>query len=1198
MNEQLPIHNSRNIKTYLEYLSRYYPDIDTDSLLEYAGMTRYEVEDPGHWFTQDQIERFHEILDKKTGDPNISRNAGRYAATSTALGALKKYTLGFMTPAVAYWVIEKIAPHLTRAQTLKARKLGPNTFEVTAFQNPGVTLRPYSCDNLIGQLEALSKVFTNQFPEIEHPSCIHRGDDCCRYIITWEQTPSLFWKRIRNYSLSFCAIGSLVLLFILPTPLWFIVTSLCAILVLSLSLYSEKVRTSELSKTIETQGDAAKDLLDETTIRYNSAMLVQEIGQATSSILERNKLISTVMNIIEKRLDFDRGMIMLANPEKTRLVYVAGFGFSEEQEEIAKSGEFHLDRPRSKGILVTSFRKQKPFLLNTRDEIAKNLSKRSLEFARKMDVESLICVPIVYEGESLGVLAVDNVNSKRNLTQSDMSLLMGVAWQTAVSIVNAMAFERLRESEEKYRTILENIEDGYFEVDTAGNFTFFNDAASRLIGYSRSEMMGMNNREYMDEENAKKVFEAFNRVYTTGKPTRGFDWEIIRKDGTRRQVDASVSRMMDAEAKVVGFRGIVRDITEHTQAQEALRASEERYRSVFENTGTATVILEEDMTISTANAQFEKLSGCSKEDIEGKMRWTEFATKDDVERMKGYHMKRREDDAKVPTEYEFRFVDTHGEIKDIFLRIGMIPGTKKSVASLLDISSRKQAERALRESEARYRELVQNANSIIMRRDTQGTITFFNEFAQDFFGFTEDEILGRNVVGTIVPERESSGRNLAAMIQEISHNPEKYSTNENENIRSDGQRVWVAWTNKAIRDKDGKVLEILCIGNDITERKHLEAQLQQAQKMEAIGTLAGGVAHDFNNLLMGIQGRTSLMLMGADPSHPHYEHLKGIEEFVQSASNLTRQLLGFAKGGKYEVKPTNLNEMLTRSSDMFARTKKEISIYKKYQEDIWAVDVDQGQIEQVLFNLYVNAWQAMAGGGELYLETENVTLSKKFVRPFQVEPGRYVKMSITDTGIGMDEKTQQRIFDPFFTTKDMGRGTGLGLASAYGIITNHGGIIEVSSTKGEGTTFTVYLPVSEKGIEKEEEVSEKIVKGTETILLVDDEEMILEVGRDLLDAMGYAVHTARSGTEAVEIYQGQSDSIDLVILDMIMPEMSGGQAYDRMKEFNPELKVLLSSGYSIDGQAHEIMERGCNGFIQKPFNIRDLSAKIREILQK
>jgi signal transduction histidine kinase len=225
--------------------------------------------------------------------------------------------------------------------------------------------------------------------------------------------------------------------------------------------------------------------------------------------------------------------------------------------------------------------------------------------------------------------------------------------------------------------------------------------------------------------------------------------------------------------------------------------------------------------------------------------------------------------------------------------------------------------------------------------------------------------------------------------------------------------------------------------------------------MESLGTLAGGIAHDFNNLLMGIQGRTSLMVMDKDYSHPDFEHLKGIEDYVKSAADLTRQLLGFARGGKYEVKPTDINEMIKKSSSMFGRTKKEIKIHEKYQKDVWTVEVDQGQIEQVLMNLYVNAWQAMPGGGELYIETENVTLNEDYVKPYQVEQGNYVKISITDTGVGMDEATRQRIFEPFFTTKEMGRGTGLGLASVYGIIKNHGGFINVYSEKGEGTTFNI-----------------------------------------------------------------------------------------------------------------------------------------------
>jgi PAS domain S-box-containing protein len=1070
MNEQLPIHNSRIIKTYLEYLGIYHPDIDTDSLLACAGMTRYEAEDPGHWFTQEQIERFHEFLDEKTGDPNISREAGRYAATSTASGTLKRYTLGFMTPAVAYWVIEKIVPHLTRAYSLKAKKLASNRFEVAVILNPGVTLKPFNCDNLMGYLEALSKVFTNQFAEIEHPSCIHRGDDCCRYIITWKHTRSLAWKRARTYSFVLGAAITLAMLPFLPIMAWLAVSSLCASLVLGLSLYSAHITNDELTKTIETQGDVAKDLLDTTTIRYNSAMLVQEIGQATSRVLDKDRLIRIIMNIIEKRLDFDRGIIMLANAEKTRLVFEACFGFIGEEEELMKSSAFHLDSPASKGTFVSSFRDQKPLFLNSRDEIEKNLSKRSLEFARKTGVQSLICMPIVYERESLGILAVDTINSKRSLTQSDVNLLMGVASQTAISIANALSFERLGESKELYRASIEYAPYGILVVDPNDMFLVFNSRLEALTGYSKEEIRDAHTwyiKIYPDEEYRNRVITETKRIIAEERP-RIREAVITRKDGEKRTCQFT------SAASPSGIWTIfINDITEQLKAQESLR-----------------------------------------------------------------------------------------------------------------------------ESEAKYRELVQNANSIIMRREPQGTITFINEFAQDFFGFTEDEILGRNVLGTIVPERDSSGQDLAAMIQDIGRHPEKYNSNENENMRRDGERVWVAWTNKAIHDKGGKVLEILCIGNDITERKQLEAQLQQAQKMEAIGKLAGGVAHDFNNLLMGIQGRTSLMLLGADPLDPHYEHLKGIEECVQSASNLTRQLLGFAKGGKYEVKPTNLNELLNKTSDIFAHTRKEISVYKKFQEDIWAVDVDQGQIEQVLLNLYLNAWQAMPAGGELYLETENVRLDKKFVRPFQVEPGRFVKASVADTGIGMDKKTQQRIFDPFFTTKAAGRGTGLGLASAYGIITNHGGIIEVFSEMGEGTTFTVYLPASDKGIEKEEKASDTIKKGTESILLVDDEEMILEVGQELLKAVGYQVHTARSGAEAIQLFKEKKDSIDLVILDMIMPGIGGGEVYDRLKEINPDLRALLSSGYSIDGQAHEIMERGCNGFIQKPFNLTELSAKIREILEK
>ena len=378
----------------------------------------------------------------------------------------------------------------------------------------------------------------------------------------------------------------------------------------------------------------------------------------------------------------------------------------------------------------------------------------------------------------------------------------------------------------------------------------------------------------------------------------------------------------------------------------------------------------------------------------------------------------------------------------------------------------------------------------------------------------------------------------------------------------------------------------------------MQKKLTESEKFRALGQMASGLAHDFNNLLMGIQGNASLMLLDIDSSHPHYERLKNIEESVQNGAGVTKQLLGFTMGEKQEIKPVDLNEIVEKTTTMFGRTKKEIEIHKKYQKDIRTVEVDQGQIEQVLLNLYVNAWQAMPGGGELYLQTENVTLDEEYVKPLDVRPGNYVKISATDTGVGMDEATQQRIFETFFTTKNMGIGTGLGFASAYGIIKNHGGIVNVESKKGEGTTFTMYLPASEKEVIEEKRLPEEVLRGKETILLVDDEGMIIDVGEEMLKALGYAVLVAKSGKEALELYRKNRDNIAMIILDMIMPDIGGGETYDRMKEMNPDIKVLLSSGYSIDGQAEEILQRGCNGFIQKPFNMKQLSRRIREILDK
>jgi len=508
----------------------------------------------------------------------------------------------------------------------------------------------------------------------------------------------------------------------------------------------------------------------------------------------------------------------------------------------------------------------------------------------------------------------------------------------------------------------------------------------------------------------------------------------------------------------------------------------------------------------------------------------------------------------------------------------------------VDVTAYKNALSALRESEEKYRLLVENAtDGIYVTQD--GKIKFANPMVLEMTGYGADEMAEISFVDMVHPEDrdmvlERHQRSLKGE-EIISTYPFRILSKSGEELSVDLNAVLISW--------DGKPATLNFL-RDITNQKKLEAQLQQAQKMEAIGTMAGGLAHDFNNLLMAIQGRVSVILMEKDPSHPDVTHLKGIEECVGSGADLSKQLLGFARGGKYEVKPTDLNQFIRKEGRMFGRTKKEITIHEKYGDDLWAVEVDRGQIQQVLLNLYVNAWQAMPGGGDLYLETENVILDESDAKPFSARAGKYVKISVTDTGVGMDSATLKKIFDPFFTTKKMGRGTGLGLASVYGIVKNHGGFINVYSNKGYGSTFNIYLPASEKRAAEGEKPNGETLRGNENILLVDDEPVVSEIAAHMLTALGYRVIVAESGREAVKIYAENKDRIDMVILDMIMPHMSGGETYDELKRLDQEVKVLLSSGYSINGQATAILKRGCTGFIQKPFNIKVLSAKVRETL--
>lgn len=537
--------------------------------------------------------------------------------------------------------------------------------------------------------------------------------------------------------------------------------------------------------------------------------------------------------------------------------------------------------------------------------------------------------------------------------------------------------------------------------------------------------------------------------------------------------------------------------------------------------------------------------------------------------------------------------DMYKSARDKFLGLSL-QSTRKSYYPQL-----KQQLETAKENERQLQLLIDNLPARISYIDKNGRYVFVNRQYEQVFKLDRREIIGKSV-------KEIIGQDNFSQIKKQINDTltGKMVRFEAAFINADGNPEWFEVANVPDIGRDGSINGFYVLASDITDKKKaeeekskLELQLRQAQKFEAIGTLAGGIAHDFNNLLMGIQGRLSLIATELDSHDPHMEHLQAVEEYIKSAINLTKQLLGFAQGGKYEVNTINICDLVENSATMFGRTRKDIRIHIQNEQSVIAVEADRGQLEQVLLNMYVNAWQAMPKGGDLYLRTVHTTLAAAFCQPHGIDPGHYVQVSVTDTGIGMNKTISRQIFDPFFTTKEKGRGTGLGLASAYGIIKNHGGTITVYSELGRGTTFNIYLPASNKKVYQEASIDKALIKGSGTILLVDDEEMIIDVGQAMLEKLGYHVLACCNGQEAIQTVTDRAQTIDLVILDLIMPGMDGEMVFDQIRQFAPQIPIMLSSGYAIDGQAQKIMDKGCNSFIQKPFDISKLSRKIRQILE-
>ncbi len=645
--------------------------------------------------------------------------------------------------------------------------------------------------------------------------------------------------------------------------------------------------------------------------------------------------------------------------------------------------------------------------------------------------------------------------------------------------------------------------------------------------------------------------------------------------------------------------------------QNTLKASEKLNRAAVDTAINGFAILDQGKIVST-NARFLEIFGY---DPHKKLVGTAFSKlvhPDDRNRINTIY-RHKPGPQTEPSRYEFKGLRQDNQALDIeVVSIGIeFQNRPVSMIHLRDITLQKKAEKSLLRNTDQYRlflnDLLDSSIVGLFIIDADYKVVWLNQTIESFFGLTRKDLIGkdkRQLVSTtsasIFQDAQTVMNRLLASYDANSF-PDKFECHvlsaENRQSR------WLEHWSQPIRSglyAGGRIENYV----DISDRKqaeqeqqNLQNQLQQAQKMEAIGTLAGGIAHDFNNLMMSIQGNVSLMLFNMDTAHPHFEKLKNIEKQIQSGTQLTSQLLGYARKGKYSPVPFNLNRMITETAATFNRTRRDITVHQELAPNLRAIEADQGQIEQLLLNLYVNAAEAMPEGGDLILRSKNVTHADMQDHLYNPKPGQYIQVMITDTGTGMDQETQDRIFDPFFTTKQMGRGTGLGLASVYGIIKGHGGYIDVASKKGIGTTISFYLPATDKDFQQRSDTIEDIATGKETILFVDDEKTVLAIGAEMLNKIGYTVLTAGSGKEAISIFEEKHADIDLVVLDMVMPGIGGGKVFDQIKKLEPDIKVLLSSGFSINGQATEILNRGCNGFIQKPFSMKELAHKIREIIQ-
>ena len=778
-------------------------------------------------------------------------------------------------------------------------------------------------------------------------------------------------------------------------------------------------------------------------------------------------------------------------------------------------------------------------------------------------------------------------------------ILISVIAALIVSIYRRKQAESyLRASEGRYRTLIEQMPDMIWHKDINSTYLSCNSNYAKVLGVTVETINGHRDEDFYTPELAAKYKTDDQSVVMTGQPFE--TEELWEQSGETHYLQTSKVPLLDEKGAIIGTIGIGRDITERRQAEAKFQANIEDLRESQRIAHVGSWRMDVASNQVVWSEELYRMYGFDPQlPVPPYTEHQKLFTPDSWERLSAALQNTKNTGIPYDLELETLRVDgSHGWMWVYGMVLLDADGVTVGLRGMAqDITERKRTETEIKNAILFNNNIIDSAQEGIMVYDCELRYQLFNPFMEKLTGFNASDVVGKTP-SDLFPFLEESGvvGDLKKVLSGEKVEPKEFQ----DQIRKTGRSGWVVQTNAPLMDSKGKIIGVLGIVRDITEQKRTSEQLHQAQKMESIGSLAGGVAHDFNNKLSVILGHAYLALTELPENHPIRENLEEIRKAADQSADLTRQLLAFARKQTIAPKVLDLNETVTGMLKMLNRLiGEDIHLTWQPAPDLWLLKFDPSQVDQILANLCVNARDSIFKDGKITIETGNSIIDEGYcAKHSDILPGEYVRLVVSDNGCGMDKETLNRIFEPFFTTKEAGKGTGLGLATVFGIVKQNNGFINVYSEPGIGTTFTIYLPryAGKTGMALREGMAKIAPLGQETILLVEDELAILNMASKILTKQGYSVLQANTPAEAIRLVKEQGGMIDLLITDVIMPGMNGKDLAHNLQSMNPRLKYLYMSGYTADAIAQQgVLDEGVY-FIQKPFSLPDLATKVREVL--